>query len=418
MEASVAGAASGPAPLAYLRGHTSSVTAVHVQESWSTLTRTECAPAPGQHLINPAETSGVVVSGDSDGNLMVWDLSLLQLSSWQPGAHTGAVLSVEAEGCNEQKLLTYGRDGLVKIWNLEYFQQHSPSRQGAWLWGHVRSENIDQRDDNILFRAEPHGFCRMGVLENESPNRVVAVTSGGTHHETLCIWDSRLSKTKPALLLRAERRALDKNASETFQERSAGMCLCLRTIPARYQILASYENNLLNIWDYRGTSEQPLAHARIFRQAQPPLSMDYRMLSPAQAREHDQEIAVGGADGQVALLRCNAALGLFEHTRQLTVARSAIVELAYRPVDYRLWVAGCGDGYLRVLSTKQPFRKLALLKKHRGSIRCLSYARSGTILASGSDDMGIALWKPYPSSAPPSFDGGVSNDVITVSPRP
>ena len=39
--------------------------------------------------------------------------------------------------------------------------------------------------------------------------------------------------------------------------------------------------------------------------------------------------------------------------------------------------------------------KMKLLEGHDGCVNCLEWNRSGTILASGSDDLSVILWDPF-----------------------
>lgn len=415
MEISEVDAAPGPAPVAFLRGHTSSVTALFVCGSLTVSRESD-------HLLfSKAKSTSLplnehaLISGDSEGNLFIWDLNLRQIRAYQANAHRGSVLSIEAHEKDWRQFLTYGRDGFINFWNPDSFPSFLSPRKGLTIGGSLCGGSSKMPDRQTLFRTEPNGFCRMGVFEYESLNRIVVVTTGGGNHGNILMWDARVSATKPVRVLRAPLSRVAEQLFNDGSQESSEMCMCLCAIPEKYQILAGYENNLLYAWDCRGSSEQILAQIDVFRRAQPLLSIDCKAMSPQKVSGCVTEIAAGGMDGQVAFLRYNASAGRLERNACITVAHAAITELAYRPCDNRILVAGCADGCLRVLSAKPPYRKLALLKKHRDPIRCLRFANSDALFASGGEDMGIALWNPYPISSVSFVENSTSNENTSMT---
>jgi WD40 repeat protein len=388
---------SEPAPQAILRGHTSPVTALCLL-GHSERALKSAKPRSGVWEDAPTiNWPSIVVSGDSRGNLLVWDLDLEQVIANQKQSTEAPLLSIEAATDEPNLLITHSRDGCVRVIQMDQLSSSVADMRHA---AGEMLEPFPMSRGRVLFRGEPHGFCRPGIIEFAASDRILIATSGGKNHESIYLWDARVSSEKPVGKLCREGTLEARRSSSTTAggDGISALCLCMKALPAERTLLAGYEDNHMCAWDYRGRSDLPVAEVPVFRHAQPLLALDSIRPLAVDGSERFYTLATSGFHGQVAMMRYAPATACFETTAQLTVANAAISELAYRPSDTRILVGGCSDHGVRVLSAKSPYRKLALLRKHRGAVRCLRFADFGSVFATGADDSAIAIWTIYDTS--------------------
>ena len=87
---------TGPKPLSVLRGHSASVNSVGFL------------------------SSSTVATGAGDGAVKIWDLTSRREAAANASAHSGAGV-LHTAGLQEQSFISQGRDGFVKLWDIQTF---------------------------------------------------------------------------------------------------------------------------------------------------------------------------------------------------------------------------------------------------------------------------------------------------------
>ena len=314
-----------PEPTAILRGHRHDVSV----------------------LTFAVDDADVLYSGDVGGNLLLWSLRTRRARSTIGHAHgdKGIVGILSLPGA---RLLTTGRDGTVRMWDVA---SEAPTAVVPTGSGH---------------------FCDSAVVGDADAMTFAIPTAD--------------AKTWAMVDLRAPGRNADGTGADVpgmaFERKDdGGMCMSLsRAGASGHAIAAGYEDGRVLVWDVRApqgpASTSPQLHTGpVFGVA---VSAD------------GTQAASGAADGHV----CHVALPSYERLATHALRKDGTARIALRD-DERVLAAAGWDGRVRLYDWRKR-RALAVLKYHTGAVYGLAHSPHETgRFASGATDRRIALWDVY-----------------------
>ena len=341
---------SSPPPGCVLRGHRAEVTALSLSLS-----------PPGAPL--------KLASGGSDGELRLWSLHTQRATSVVE-AHPGyPLLAIHA--LNGGVLMTQGRDGFVRTWDLAAGRREPLMECSATTFSFCQAVPVPARD------GEP-------AVESADGPPLIAMPSADA--QSVVFWDSRQAGVARTFL-------------PTVTRERAGMCMCLRFIgPDAF--LSGWEDGTLQLFDVRATSRPCVRQVH----SEPLLCIDVCPKGKA--------AVTGSADCKVCVIPllaptpcedgveqagAGANIALGEPTaREIPVTNESsgsggIAAVRVR-ADGRVVATGGWDRRVRVWQWRR-MKPLAILRHHKSTVNALDFSPCGRWLASGSSDGTIALWE-------------------------
>ncbi|XXQ31698.1 WD domain, G-beta repeat [Plasmodiophora brassicae] len=167
----------------------------------------------------------MLASGDGNGEIRLWSLVTRRATRViQSGHGKHGVLSLASMASSE--LVSQGRDGYVKLWDLNATGDSTPS------------STVD---------TSSRSFCRMAVL----PERSVVIVPSADCDE-VCLWNMKAG----VLTLKFDMKAGGGKR---------GMCTCIEVVSA-HCILSGSEGGFVDLWDER----QPRAPVSSYQGSQSP----------------------------------------------------------------------------------------------------------------------------------------------------
>ncbi|KAH9255754.1 hypothetical protein BASA81_006148 [Batrachochytrium salamandrivorans] len=317
---------SSPEPVAWLRGHRSTVSCLAFLEE---------------------EEGDGLVSGDCGGDLILWSLRTKRIVKLLAGEHEGGVLQVLSSAA---MWFSQGRmDGNLKQW--------SP-----------------QGELTNVFRLQTESFCKAVIVDGDEGGFKLVCTKA-TDASVVVMWDSAKSMRQPSL--------------EYCTEDKSGMVMCVALEAA--MLLAGYEDGHL-----RGFNVET-AECLFVLCVQP----DYNPCTSFVYCPGTNKGLAAGASGEMTLFQLVPAK-VVKHVPVLANKQTSgeedklgkgVGQLCLRP-DTKILAAACWDHRLRIFHW-QTLKPLAVLKNHRDSVQCLAFSNNSQLLASGSKDRNIAIWRIY-----------------------
>ncbi|XP_057251283.1 protein DECREASED SIZE EXCLUSION LIMIT 1 isoform X2 [Beta vulgaris subsp. vulgaris] len=375
-----------PDPIAVLRGHRASV--MDVCFHWS---------------------KPLLFSGSTDGELRIWDTAQHRTlsSAWVHSAAHGIMCVASDPSIGDGNVLSQGRDGTVKLWDLEngglsrtpsvtiktnsyHFCKLSLVKKPIIQVKHVEPSIQEQHVDcSWDVAAESLGDSSMKMPEYQ-PERSEDVQSEGPTYVAVAgeepsqveIWD----------LNTAERCAvLPQNSSTGLMsdsERGRGMCMAVQAfIPPKCQgslhILAGYEDGTMAWWDMRNTAK-PLTSVKYYSEPVVSLAVDQSCHGGV----------CGAADDKILLFNMDFDMGTCAVRKEISLERPGIAGTSIRP-DSKIAATAGWDRRVRIYNY-QKGSALAILKYHSAMCNAVSFSSNCKLLASSSEDTTVALWELYP----------------------
>lgn len=296
-----------------------------------------CFDEAGEHLY----------TGDAGGHVLRWSLATMQskrvLSADGEPAHAGhAVLSL---ACAGGLLVTQGREGLARVW--------SPSSLS--MLHEVPAEGLS--------------FCRVSVAATSSSDVLIAAASVAEDRR-VNVW--RVSSDAS--------NAPVHHASVDAPDERCGAALSLALIgPDR--LLTGHEGGELLLW--RLSSDASALCARLRLHTEPVLSLSVHL-----PRHH---VVCASPEQRIARVTfANDALILVDN---IDVASGGVAQVDVR-ADGKLAACAGWDGRLWIMGLGPP-RPLAVVSAHREGLMCVACAPSGSLIAAGSKDARVSLWKLF-----------------------
>eukprot|EP01051_Picozoa_sp_SAG22_P017957 SAG22_NODE_2897_length_2118_cov_2.553739_1_plen_298_part_00 len=137
-----------PDPLTVLRGHTADVNAL----------------AFGTPATGDAEALQLLVSGDNDGHMRVWNMATRRTSVQVDAAHNASLLHFAFVGDGCTQLLSQSKDNTVKLWDLQHSSSSSSSSSSDGCGGNGSAGAAAVTAVSTLENHD-HSFCRMAVYD-------------------------------------------------------------------------------------------------------------------------------------------------------------------------------------------------------------------------------------------------------------
>ncbi|XP_009128409.1 protein DECREASED SIZE EXCLUSION LIMIT 1 isoform X2 [Brassica rapa] len=375
-----------PDPVAVLRGHRHSVMDVSFHPSKSLL-----------------------FTGSADGELRIWDTIQHRTvsSAWAHSRANGVLAVAASPWLGENKIISQGRDGTVKCWDIEdgglsrdpllvlntsayHFCKFSLVKKPKTSLKEAegQSNNHDEQDAgdkrNVQCTDDSEGSVGDSDLlqDGDHAESATYVAVAGEEPTEVEIWDLN-TRSK---IIQLPQGSPDESASASTKER--GMCMAVQLFsPPESQgflhVLAGYEDGSTLLWDIRNP-KIPLTSVRFHSEP---------VLSLCVASSCDGGIS-GGADDKILMYNINHSTGSLTLRKEIILERPGISGTSIRP-DGKIAATAGWDHRVRVYNYRKG-SPLAILKYHGATCNAVSYSSECELMASASEDATVALWKLYP----------------------
>ncbi|CAI5727303.1 unnamed protein product [Hyaloperonospora brassicae] len=332
-----------PTPLGVLRGHSASVNSVG--------------------FLSPS----TVVSGAGDGAVTMWDLTSRREVATNATAHSRAGVLHTAALVHAQSFLSQGRDGLVKLWDVETF--------GA------------AAEPLTMFYSGSYSFTKAATLRWPSHEARKLILCPSSVDNKLLVFDVRANDSLPALTLTVPDAAAKR-----------GMCVSLSLFSSSVDnkagdnvqsyVGAGFEGGQLAILDLRSGGKLA-CETTVTRGANALLSFDVT---------DDGRLLICGSSGEELY---QADFDVASYTLRsrpfFSCTHGGFSSVCIRG-DQRIVATAGWDHRVRVFHLRK-LKPLAVLRYHSESVFALDFSADNALLASCSKDRRIALWSIYPPSA-------------------
>ncbi|EPS64365.1 hypothetical protein M569_10416 [Genlisea aurea] len=308
-----------PGPVTVLRGHKASVS---------------------DASFHPNNT--LLFTGSSDGELRIWETTQRRvISSSRAHVAPHGILGLRVDG--ESNLITQGRDGCIKYWDIE------------------------QRNPLATVTTGSYHFCKL--------SSVVKTTGGGPTYVAVA------GEDPSGVEIRDVSNGIARVAALPPQK-SRGMCMCVEAFEgeAATNVVCGYEDGSMIRWDLRNAGS-PMSCAKFHSGPVLSLSID-RGRRGGVSGSADERVAAFGLDSSRFAAREAVEVGVATNSTSIRG-------------DGRIFATGCWDNRVRVYGYGK-VRALAVLKYHQGSCNSVCFSRDGRVLCSCSEDATVALWEIYP----------------------
>lgn len=357
-----------PDPVSVLRGHRASVTALAFHDP------------------------SFLVSGDLDGELKIWNV-VKRRPDISARVHNPAagVIGIGASKFLGRKILSQGRDGTVKFWELAE--------------GHLSREPL------MIVHTEAYHFCKLSICRpasctmNASVSEIadasnepsdgndanagslsteegkVYLALAGKSPSMVDVWDVEAGKL-------AMHFGQDTCAELLPQTKSFGMCMSLQAYTQLHgegflHVVAGYEDGSMVMWDARNT-KIPCLTTRFHQEPVLSIALD----GPCRGG------VSGAADERVIFFSLDYQQNSCHLRNEVTLGNPGTADISIRQDDKIIATAGW-DRRVRIYDYRRS-RALANLKYHSDLVNSVCFSEDCKLLASASKDGTIALWSIYP----------------------
>ncbi|RDI78259.1 hypothetical protein Vi05172_g11755 [Venturia inaequalis] len=313
------------------------------------------------HVVKFVRGNKRLLSGDADGFIIIWDIvSKRARVVWR--AHGKAVLGLGAWGGD--KILTHGRDGTLKVWQVrgdeeDMFSNALPVEGGTGHW--KEPWLLHSLDVNTL------NFCAFSMCDapavqtSPRPTQEVLIAVPGTREGHVDIFS-----------LPSERRL---HSIPPAEEGKTGMVMAIRIlqINTSLHLIAGTESGLTSVQKLNPHSDTWETTYISKPHTQPILSLGVTSTTHplATATTSDIRYLTSSADALITLNPVQKIDGK-EPLKICQTRHSGQQALSVRS-DGRVFATGGWDGRVRVYSAKS-LREVAVLKWHKEGVYGIAFS--------------------------------------------
>lgn len=282
-------------------------------------------------------------SGCEDGNVHIWNMHTRRIQTIVNAHPDHSVLYLDFIN---DKLVTQGRDGLVKFWSI----------QGSdyTVSGTLQSGSL--------------GFCSSAVIGCNSTT-YLAIPGDVTSQVDIydCKTHNSIGYLKPC-----------------SGHSKYGMCMSIRSVQNEKHILLGYENGSVALWDIR--SFKMIDSSSFHKETV--MCMDF------------SSGFMKGLSGSVdnKIVSWKLTLDEDKNSKHLTQSeQTEVINPGFNDIcirdDNKIFATAGWDTNIRIFGFKK-LKPLAVLSYHKQSVQCLTFS-DDFLLACGSKDQYISLWDIY-----------------------
>jgi len=296
----------------------------------------------------------VIMTGDSEGALRVWDLKTRRPRAENTKAHLGLFGVLHIEHFRGSQFLSQGRDGFVHCWDAK-------SGLEAPVW------SIETRSQ---------GFCKFSVVSDEH----VAVLACPDDDETFInVWDLKSRN----IMKKIDIEQLKGAPSEKF-----GLCMCLKLV--ENHLFALFENGKLGIFDFErekwllGMTNQLLSDVPIACSIVSVSHNKFQGLTAGAAKM----ICAFQIDLDKQKVKAKAQIPVTPKEMQSSAEENRGVSAIEISIELQRAFVACWDGSIRIFDWNTLECK-EILALHQKSIQSLSCSKDMLVSAAGDRNVVI-----------------------------
>ena len=320
-------------------------------------------------FLNPSDReSQLVASGASDGQVTIWSLT-----SRRPvcgiTAHEKSVLAVEFVARN--KVISQGRDGYIRIWQLD--GTDGGCRETSRMLNEIHVAAI--------------GFCRFHYLE-------ISGLADYAGRQALLAFAGENKSLINVVAMATDTFRVSSPVAELTTENAGniGMCMavCLIRLHGRLFVVGGFECGEILVWDL--DAKDLTSRVKLHQEPLTCFCLDSTCTrGMSGAAEMTCQIFEFKLNESKLVSNCVQSV-------KLPVTSKAVSDIAIRSDD-KIVAVGCWDGTIRVFGWKK-VKLLAVLMYHSQGISSVSFSKScvseqAMLLAAASRDKRISIWSLY-----------------------